>query len=194
MSWIDLIARALSEGPGFVVLPDFLPANDLARDFESKQAAFYQARVGRGDERAERDEIRRDRILWFEPDQLTPAQEKLWSRLEELRLGLNERLFLGLWDLEGHYAFYPPGGFYRRHIDRFASSSARTVSIVFYLNQDWKQGDGGELLIYAGETDIATIEPRAGTLVCFLSEKIEHEVSPAKMDRRSFSGWFRQRA
>ena len=193
MTWIERIARSLSEGPGYVVLPDFMPTEDLAQDFEARRNLFHQAKVGRGDGLAQRDEIRSDRILWFEPTQLSPAQAEFWSRLEELRMGLNEKLFLGLWDLEGHFALYPSGGFYKRHVDRFASSSARTISIVYYLNENWDQGDGGELLIYESGKVVEKIEPRAGTLVCFLSEKIEHEVLPAKIERRSFAGWFRQR-
>jgi len=68
--------------------------------------------------------------------------------------------------------------------------------MVTYLNSDWQPGDGGELVLYAEDevTEIATIEPRAGTLVLFLSEEIPHEVRPAIRDRISIAGWFRLNA
>jgi SM-20-related protein len=36
-----------------------------------------------------------------------------------MRLALNARLFLGLFDFEAGYAVYPPGGFFTRHVDSF---------------------------------------------------------------------------
>jgi SM-20-related protein len=36
------------------------------------------------------------------------------------------------------------------------------------------------------------VAPRAGTLVCFLSERIPHEVLAAHVDRISIAGWFRR--
>lgn len=113
-----------------------------------------------------------------------------------IRQALNRELFLGLFEFEGHFAHYPPGGFYKRHRDSFHGAANRVVSMVTYLNSDWRPGDGGELVLYGEDevTEIATIEPRAGTLVLFLSEEIPHEVRPASRDRNSIAGWFRLNA
>jgi SM-20-related protein len=143
-------------------------------------------------------DIRSDEICWFEPHELLPAQESLWERLQSLREELNRELFLGLWDLEGHFAAYPQGGFYRRHLDRFSNDDARTVTVVLYLNENWRPNHGGELVIFTGGSSNETercviVEPRAGTLVVFMSAKIEHQVRQAYAARQSFAGWYRRR-
>ena len=37
------------------------------------------------------------------------------------------------------------------------------------------------------------MKPAGGTLVAFLSDRVEHEVLPARRDRIAVSGWFRRR-
>jgi SM-20-related protein len=180
---------------GFFAEPEFLPPaliDELAEDFLAarERGLFRRAGIGQGAQIAA--DVRRDEILWFEPTALAQAQVKLWARLNELKSEINEGLFLGLFDLEGHYACYPPGGFYEKHVDRFATSDLRTVSVVLYLNRSWKPGDGGELAVYLHDKKVL-IEPRAGTLVCFLSDQIEHEVQTSNVERMSFAGWFRRR-
>jgi SM-20-related protein len=41
---------------------------------------------------------------------------------------------------------------------------------------------------------VRDVLPVAGTLVCFLSDRFEHEVLPATRERLSLTGWFRRRA
>ncbi|MFN2217220.1 MAG: 2OG-Fe(II) oxygenase [Anaerolineae bacterium] len=62
-----------------------------------------------------------------------------------------------------------------------------------YLNPRWRCGDGGELLIYRDERVIAAVPPLAGSLVCFASEDIPHQVAVTRRDRNSIAGWFRVR-
>src|SRR5437868_5858838 len=121
----DLIVTGLLER-GFASVSDFLApeavralADELK--FLKDDGEFKRAGIGRMNDHIFSDEIRRDEIIWFEPSKLSAPQAVLWSRLEEVRATINSQLFLGLWDLEGHYALYPPGGFYRRHLDRFRS-------------------------------------------------------------------------
>jgi SM-20-related protein len=139
-------------------------------------------------------DIRRDLIFWLQRQR--PVQAAFLDQMEALRLSLNRELFMGLFEFEAHFALYPPGGFYRRHLDSFRGAANRMISTVTYLNPDWQPGDGGELLIYPelGDEAVARIEPRAGTMVLFLSEEIPHEVLPARVDRRSIAGWFRLNA
>jgi len=150
-----------------------------------------RAGIGRDlDFQLDRD-IRRDFIFWL--NRSSPVQAAFLTLMDELRTALNRNLFLGLFEFEGHFAHYPPGGFYKRHLDSFRGAANRVVSMITYLNADWQPGDGGELVLYAEDevTEIATIEPHAGTLVLFLSEEIPHEVRPASRDRVSVAGWFR---
>src|SRR5690606_34335297 len=118
-----------------------------------------------------REGIRGDRILWLEPGQ-SAACDRYLEVMEALRQALNRQLFLGLEDFECHFAFYPPGAYYQRHLDRFRDDDARTVSVVLYLNPDWQSEQGGQLRLYledgqGGETAL-DIQPDAGRLACFL--------------------------
>lgn len=113
--------------------------------------------------------------------------------MDKLRLGINQRLFLGLFDYESHFAVYAPGAFYQKHRDAFRGAPGRKLSTVLYLNNDWDIQAGGELVLYdeAGEQEILQIAPECGRLVIFLSEDFPHEVLPATRPRQSIAGWFR---
>ena len=113
--------------------------------------------------------------------------------MDRLRLTLNRRLFLGLTELEAHFAHYPPGAGYRKHLDSFQTNNLRRISTVTYLNPAWRKGDGGELLIYKDMRIIAQVPPLAGSLVCFSSTEIPHQVAVTHQDRTSIAGWFRVR-
>ncbi len=156
------------------------------------ERAFKPASIGRGADNTEAPDIRGDEIRWING---SDPQEQLWLQwMEGLRLSLNRDLFLGLFSYESHFAHYAQGAFYAKHMDAFKGQANRILSTVFYLNNDWKPGDGGELLIYDPHEEgrlITTVNPRAGTLVIFLSEEFPHEVLPALNDRYSVAGWFR---
>jgi SM-20-related protein len=159
----------------------------------SEAGALQPASVGRGPAAEVRAEIRRDQIRWLDEGSPTPAETHFWARIEALRRALNRELFLGLESFEAHYAVYPPGAFYRRHLDRFVTADERSISCSLYLNADWKPEDGGELRL---ELDQETVEitPQMNTLVIFRSDEIWHEVRPAARVRFSLTGWFRRRA
>lgn len=153
---------------------------------------FGAARVGAGRSLQQRQEIRGDSTCWLvEP--LFAEEQALLRRLEELRLELNREGVLGLFDLELHYAWYPPGAGYARHLDQLQGHTHRKVSIVLYLNEAWKPGTGGELRIFGADENYRDIEPVGGRLVYFLTAGREHAVLPTQRDRLSISGWFRSR-
>ena len=136
--------------------------------------------------------LRGDATLWLDDPGCGEAAGALVLALEQMKVALNRRLTLGLDEVEAHFAHYPPGAGYARHLDRFRSDDARVLSLVLYLNDGWPEGAGGELRLYlpGGAHDIA---PRMGTLVLFLSADVEHEVLPATRPRFSVAAWFRQR-
>lgn len=155
-----------------------------------EQGGFAQARIGAALQR--RPDIRGDSICWLmEP--LFPAERELLGRFEALRVGINRRLFLGLADWEAHYACYPAGAAYARHVDQPRGSDARVVSTVLYLNERWSEGDGGALVCLDDAGAPREIAPAGGRLVVFLTEGREHEVTPAVRERLSVAGWFRRR-
>ncbi|MEE4639797.1 MAG: 2OG-Fe(II) oxygenase [Wenzhouxiangella sp.] len=159
-----------------------------------RNEALHRAGIGREADFRIRTDIRGDRIHWL--SRADPVQARFLQQMDALRLMLNSRLFLGLFEFEAHYALYPAGSCYRRHVDSFRGAANRVVSLVAYLNRRWGDEDGGELVLY-DETEsnaLATISPRAGSVVLFLSEEVPHEVLPASRDRLSIAGWFRLNA
>lgn len=195
----DRIAAALA-GVGRAVTPDFLDpslVDALERECRRswRQGQFRPAAIGRGEAREIRREVRGDDIRWIDGAGASDAQRAFLDRLESLRRAINRETFLGLYDFEGHFAVYPPGAFYRRHLDRFRGGVLRVVSCVLYLNGDWSPADGGCLRLFDDRVPggFVDVEPRGGTLATFLSARFEHEVLPAVRERASWTGWFRRR-
>jgi len=188
----EVIADGLRD-QGVVVVDDALPAGLADRLLVHLVSLrdFRPAGVGREVLHAIDPSIRSDRIHWIDP--VGPETRAWFAWIEQLRLDLNRRLLLGLFDYECHYASYPPGAFYRRHYDAFRGSGNRVVSTVLYLNPEWNTGDGGELTLYRSEQaePMMTVAPLMGRLVLFLSEEFPHEVLETCCQRRSLTGWFR---
>ena len=180
---------------GWSVVEQALPAA-LATALEqevrgARGGDFQPATIGRQQDRTLNGAVRRDAIRWIDGD--TAAQRDWLAWTTRLQTHLNRRLFLGLFSYESHFAHYPPGAFYRRHVDAFRGDANRVLSTVLYLNRSWRAQDGGELLLYpeAGEQPLLRLTPALGTLAVFLSEAFPHEVLPAGRDRYSIAGWFR---
>lgn len=196
---LDAIADALVTH-GYLIVDDFIHpslAESLVMQFELLQGdAFKPAGIGRQTDFQRQETIRSDNIRWIE--NTSDAEKKFLTVMECLRVGINQRLFMGLFDYESHFAHYPVGAFYKKHLDAFRShvkegQSNRVLSTVLYLNNHWLPEYGGELLIYAenGDKVIERVVPVMGRLVIFLSEKFPHEVLPASRERKSIAGWFR---
>ncbi len=184
---------------GWCVVPGFLGEDETAAlRAECLQAhaagAFHAAGVGRGQAQV-RSEVRGDHVLWLDETNTGPALHELLDRFESLRQVVNQELFLGLLDLETHFAVYPPGAGYQRHLDRFRDDDRRSLTVILYLNEpDWSGEDGGLLRFWPDpETAPLEILPAGGTLVTFLSDRFWHEVLPATRQRLSLTGWFRRR-
>ena len=190
----SLICDALSK-QGYIVLTDFIDA-DLTQQLYKHVTAlpetvFNTAKVGRQQSVQQLETVRNDRTVWL--SETHPIEQTYLDALDALKMQLNRHLFLGLHDFEAHFAHYPPGHFYRPHVDAFRGQSNRVVSSVFYLNPDWSEQDEGQLVLYDITSDkpLQIVQPRFGNTVLFLSEQFPHEVLPAKRDRYSIAGWFR---
>ncbi|WJN59865.1 2OG-Fe(II) oxygenase [Pseudomonas sp. SO81] len=175
-------------------LPQTL-TRELAAECRSRaqNGALSPAGVGRGQGLAVREGIRGDSIQWLEQGQSAACDQYLQA-MDELRRALNQAFYLGLEDYESHFALYPPGAFYQKHLDRFRDDDRRTVSAVYYLNDDWQAEQGGALRLYPQDGARLDVLPTAGTLVLFISAELPHEVLPATRERLSLTGWFRRRA
>ncbi|PHV11408.1 2OG-Fe(II) oxygenase [Chitinimonas sp. BJB300] len=185
---------------GWVVVDDFLSSAEVAAlrsEGERRHTAgeFHRAGVGRANEQHVRDDIRTDDVRWLDPLDRLPAELPYWTCIAALQAALNRELYLGLRDGEFHYAHYPAGGFYQRHRDRFRDNTARVISCVFYLNENWQDSEGGHLRLWLdaeGQGEYRDVAPQAGRLVLFTSERFWHAVQPASRPRWSITGWLRR--
>ncbi|WP_457873861.1 2OG-Fe(II) oxygenase [Pseudomonas aeruginosa] len=175
-----------------IFMPERLTTR-LAEECRTRAVAgdLTPAGIGRGDGQVIREGIRGDLTQWLEPGESEACDEYL-RVMDSLRQTLNASLFLGLEDFECHFALYPPGAYYQKHVDRFRDDDARTVSAVLYLNDAWLPEHGGALRLHLPQRQV-DIQPTGGSLVVFMSAGTEHEVLPASRDRLSLTGWFRRR-
>ncbi len=191
---VELIAGQL-EKTGYIIadnlLSEELLLQLLARCQDDDPARFHAAHIGRGADKQLINSIRGDVISWL--DESDPVDRCYLDVMETFRAGINAALFLGLFEYECHYAIYGAGAGYAKHSDVLSGKRNRVLTTVLYLNKNWQPGDGGELVLYdeTGEAVLATVEPKFGTMVIFLSEVFPHEVRVSHTTRHSLTGWFR---
>ena len=188
-----LATKGWCVAPGFLTEADTQALrNECLAAWQSGQ--FHAAGVGSGQALVV-SEIRGDQVLWIDDQSAGPALKVTLDHLETLRQSVNRELFLGLFDVELHFAAYPPGSGYQRHLDRFRDNDRRALTVILYLNPpDWSEADGGQLVFWPEDDQPPLrIEPTGGTLVTFLSERFWHQVEPAQRQRLSLTGWFRRR-
>ena len=191
----DVFERAVDglAEQGYSVLQGFIGPRQVTElqnaIFDFKQDGELRiAGIGKQLDYQKNQQVRGDLIRWVDQQDPHPAVQNYLETMWSLMRYLNRYLFLGLKDFELHYTSYPPGTFYKRHSDRFNRTAHRVISAVLYLNTDWKEEDGGQLIIYLDEDKREVVAPRGGTLVLFKSE-LEHEVLPTRTTRYSITGW-----
>ncbi|TON45518.1 SM-20 protein [Vibrio parahaemolyticus] len=170
---------------------DFLSEEEVTQLRDCIPDNWKKARIGRNDDVTRIESIRSDKIQWLKPAMGQPIANYL-SKMEEIRQEVNRHFFLGLFEYEAHFAKYEKGDFYQKHLDCFKGNENRRLTTVFYMNESWSEEDAGELVVYdLNDKEIATIPPRGGRLLVFLSEQFPHEVLPTNAERFSIAGWFR---
>lgn len=195
--WSDRTVSELATR-GWTVLREFLP-RDVIRELRDEARAgvaedrFHAAGVGRGADHEVESAIRGDRILWLDPTEATPAQQRYWRAIDELQADLNRELFLSLVSFESQFAAYAPGAFYRTHVDRFDAADERMISCTLYLNDAWRPQDGGALRLHVLDGPVDVL-PEGGTMVVFRSDSVPHEVLVSSRERYSLTGWFKRRS
>ena len=185
---------------GYAVIEQFINPQEitsLRAQAKILHSAGEMHKAKTGISKLENSTLRGDFIHWIEASDASEAEMVYLNAMTELQHAINQAFFLGLFELESHFAIYPPGAGYQKHLDQFIGKEERKVSCILYLNENWHSEDGGQLRMYLDKKDerrFVDITPQAGTLVVFLSSDFLHEVLPAKRERISVTGWFRTRS
>ena len=188
----------------YSIVEDFFSKEDVQLLRQSllqkhEEDIFKKAAIGNRLNETIEKSIRGDVILWIDESTSNEAEQLFFNKMNDLIRYLNTTCFLGILHKEFHYALYPIGTFYKRHIDTFQNDDRRKLSFVCYLNEDgWLPENGGELALYlntsdASETIEKSIYPLPGRVVIFESQIIEHEVKPVNKERLSITGWLKTR-
>lgn len=146
-----------------------------------------KAGIGTSSDYQIRHSVRGDLIYWLQQER-DHDLSLFFEQMDELTENIKRHCYLSLSGSEFHLAKYPAGTHYDRHVDQLNGSSNRKITVLLYLNENWKKGDGGELRMYRDSGDLL-IEPIAQRLLVFKSEAVEHEVLTTHVPRFSLTGW-----
>lgn len=193
---LDAVADSLALN-SYAIIDNFLSDQEalnclIVLNENKEKGNFKKAEIGTSNQFQINKSIRGDEIKWLDETNLSEANQIYLTQINAMMRYFNRTLFLSLKDYECHFAHYPAGTFYKRHLDLLKLSDHRKLSFVFYLNPNWQKGDGGELLLYPIKEDIErteTVNPVLGRLVVFRSEVLEHEVALSNKSRYSITGW-----
>jgi len=161
-------------------------------NFLRREGEFLKAGIGKGISFQHKPEIRSDFVYWLDPLSPSPVQQEYLNKIDQIIQLFRESFFLPIQDYEAHYAVFPVGSFYKKHLDQFKEAGNRLLSCILYLNENWTDSDGGELRIYKNDGSSIEIKPELGRLLIFRSDLIEHEVLITNRERFSLTGWMRK--
>lgn len=175
---------------------DFLTAElaeGLQQNIAQLQKDDLMSFAGVGNEKVmnTKQQMRGDKIYWMDKSHDNAFEQEFLTHVENFIDRLNSTCYTGINGYEFHYAVYDEGNGYKRHKDQFRNDSNRKFSLINYLNKDWLQQDGGQLLVYQND-EMQTIQPQSQTAVFFKSDEMEHEVATSNRSRMSISGWLKQ--
>ncbi|MEO6683166.1 MAG: 2OG-Fe(II) oxygenase [Ginsengibacter sp.] len=156
----------------------------------SNQNKFHEAGTGNKTVIAQDKLVRGDSIHWLDRSHQDEHEDGFFDLMDQFIKYLNENCYTGITSYEFHYTLYPPGTFYKRHMDRFQNNDSRKFSMIMYLNDDWEEQDGGELCIHH-EDRVQHISPVNGKVVFFKSNELEHSVLLTNKNRMSITGWLK---
>jgi len=206
---VDCVKGLMEQGYG--IQENFLKGDlvkDVFRelemiDFDGKLSSVQQQKM---------TGIRSDKICWVNYEGLDrekqPGLLELFKKMISIPFELNKKCSLYL-QASGSFqlASYPSQAFYKKHIDGGYDSmnNGRKVTAIFYVNNEWKSSDGGQLRLYkrrpnpfqlekgaveVKEDEVACdLDPVAGRLVLFRSRDIAHEVLVTNRKRFAVSLW-----
>ena len=134
--------------------------------------------------------IRSDLIYWLDRKHDNEYEHDFLDQIDDFIKYLNKSCFAGITGYEFHYSLYEVGSFYQKHIDQFKNNTSRKYSMISYLNNNWQEEDGGQLMIYQSFNH-KKINPTLGKTILFKSNEIQHEVLITKQPRMSITDWLK---
>lgn len=155
-----------------------------------KEDQMSAAGTGNQLKNGEDQNFRGDQIYWLDKSHGNDFEREFLQQVDNFISYLNDSCYAGINSSEFHYAVYPEGKGYKRHLDQFRNADSRKFSLINYLNDDWVEKDGGQLLVYP-DTGMQKIQPQAQTAVFFKSADMEHEVLASNRTRMSITGWLK---
>ncbi len=172
---------------GFAIIDDAYSddyVHQLIEECTSNLNRFREAAIQNG----VISKIRSDHILWLNPELVISNHhvQALYSLGQEL----NRAFYLGIRDVEAHFACYNAGEFYALHRDNPQGKNGRMISTVYYLHEDWQDDWGGELHLQDKNDIWHVLQPQPNRIALFQSDLL-HEVLEAKHQRLSITGWLR---
>jgi SM-20-related protein len=150
-----------------------------------------EAGIGNAETKDPHQRMRGDKIYWLDKGHDNIYEQEFLKLADDFINRLNSTCYTGINDCEFHLALYETGSFYKKHKDQFKNDDNRKFSLISYLNDDWQEADGGQLLVYR-ENEVQQILPHAQSAVFFKSDEMEHEVTIATRPRMSITGWLKR--
>lgn len=135
--------------------------------------------------------VRSDVIYWLDKKNNNVYENEFFVHIEAFIAYLNEQCYAGITGYEFHYSLYETGAFYQKHIDQFQDNASRQFSMISYLNANWQEKDGGELMVHQLNNN-QKISPTQGKTVFFKSNELLHEVLITQQRRMSITGWLKR--
>ncbi|MDY6485530.1 2OG-Fe(II) oxygenase [Acinetobacter faecalis] len=186
-SWnVDQILDDLDQH-GFSIIDDAYSSeyiHQLVEECTSHLNQFRDAAIQNGIV----SNIRSDHILWLHEELKISHQHT--KTLYTLAEQFNRAFYLGINNVEAHFACYNSGEFYALHRDNPQGKNGRIISAVYYLHEDWQDDWGGELRLQDKNDQWHTLQPKPNRVALFQSDLL-HEVLKAKHQRLSITAWLR---
>lgn len=157
----------------------------------NRDSRLINANIGNAIIKDKSQKIRGDKTCWLDNKSKNDAEIEFLDIIRQFMVHLNKTCFTGINACEFHYALYEEGTCYNRHIDQLRNNYNRKFSMISYLNDNWEESNGGQLIIHNTE-EAQQILPNIRKTIFFQSDVIEHEVAVANRPRMSITGWLKR--
>jgi Rps23 Pro-64 3,4-dihydroxylase Tpa1-like proline 4-hydroxylase len=189
----DLIASYIENKVG---ISEHFLSKELADNLKqnlldlNERSLLSEAGIGNSEKLSYDGAVRSDSIYWLDKKHNNVFENEFFAQIDAFILYLNESCYAGITGYEFHYSLYEKGDFYLKHLDQFKNNPSRKYSMISYLNSNWLESDGGELMIHQ-ENNNQKISPTQGKTVFFKSNELVHEVLVTQNTRMSITGWLK---